>query len=153
MHYEQQALASATRMDLVIALYDGSIRFLYRALRAVEEDDVIERRFAVKRALDIFMYLQARLRMDIGGKPAEALADFYSAMFQATLEASHAASAERFKEVIACVKNVRDAWVVASRDPEVAAMMPHEYNPPPIDSAARLPAPAEGTSVTTAWRA
>src|ERR1039458_7504528 len=105
--YQQQALLSANGIELVIALYDGAIRFLYRAIQCVEEDDEIGRRAAVERAVDIIMYLQAPLRTDIGGKPAAAFADFYTAMFTMTLEASHVASSKQFAEVISDRKSTR----------------------------------------------
>jgi flagellar protein FliS len=124
--YQQQALRSANGVELIIALYDGAIRFLYRAIQCVEENDEIGRRAAVKRAVDIIMYLQARLRTDIGGKPAAALAEFYTAMFTMTLEASHVASPRQFEEVISCLRNVRDAWVVVNRDPEAQKLLPRE---------------------------
>jgi flagellar protein FliS len=124
--YQQHALQSANGVELIIALYDGAIRFLYRAIQAVEEQDEIGRRDAVKRTVDIVMYLQARLRTDIGGKPAAALADFYTAMFTMTLEASHVASRTQFAEVIACMRNVRDAWIVVARDPEVQQLAPRD---------------------------
>lgn len=124
--YQQQALQSANGIELIIALYDGAIRFLYRAIQCVEERDEIGRRAAVKRAVDIIMYLQARLRTDIGGKPAAALADFYTAMFTMTLEASHLASRSQFAEVIACLRNVRDAWLVVARDPEAQKLLPRD---------------------------
>jgi flagellar secretion chaperone FliS len=126
MNYQEQALAGATGVDLILALYDGAVRFLYRAIRAVEEEDVVERRFAVKRALDILMYLQARLRPDIGGVPAISLADFYAAMFKMTLEASSHASKEEFLGVIACLRNVREAWVVVAQDPEANRTLPRD---------------------------
>jgi flagellar protein FliS len=125
-NYQQQALAGATGVELVVALYDGAIRFLYRAMQCVEEGDVHGRRVAVKKVVDILMYLQARLRPDVGGNAATALADFYVAMFTLTLEASHVESVEQFQEVIACVRNVRDAWVVAARDPEAGRVLPRE---------------------------
>ncbi len=124
--YQQQALLSANGIELIIALYDGAIRFLYRAIQSVEENDEIGRRTAVKRAVDIIMYLQARLRTDIGGKPAAALADFYTAMFTMTLEASHIASNKQFEEVIACLRDVRDAWLVVARDPEAQKILPRD---------------------------
>jgi flagellar protein FliS len=124
--YQQQALLSANGVELIIALYDGAIRFLYRAIQCVEETDEIGRRVAVKRAIDIIMYLQARLRTDVGGKPAAALADFYTAMFTLTLEASHLASRAQFQEVIACLRNVRDAWLVVARDPEAQKLLPRD---------------------------
>lgn len=124
--YQQQALAGATGVELVVALYDAAIRFLYRAMQCVEEDDVRGRRIAVKKVVDILMYLQARLRPDMGGSVATALADFYATMFSMTLEASHIASKEQFEEVIACVRNVRDAWVIVARDPEAGRVLPRE---------------------------
>jgi flagellar secretion chaperone FliS len=124
--YQEESLAGATGVELVVALYDAAIRFLYRAIQSVEEDDTHDRRLAVKKTLDIFMYLQARLRPDVGGDAAASLSEFYSAMFQMTLEASHFNSAEQFRSVIACVVNVRDAWVVAARDPEAGKVLPRE---------------------------
>jgi flagellar protein FliS len=125
-NYQQQALQGANGIELIIALYDGALKFLYRAIQSVEEHDEIGRRIAVKRVVDILMYLQARLRTDIGGKPAASLADFYAAMFTMTLEASSIASAEQLHEVIGCIRNVREAWTVVAQDPEAQLMLPRE---------------------------
>ncbi len=126
MNYQQQALAGATGVELVVALYDGALRFLYRAMQSVEEQDVHGRRMAVKKITDILMYLQARLRPDVGGTVATSLAEFYATMFTMTLEASHLESKEQFEDVIALVRNVRDAWVVVARDPEAGKVLPRE---------------------------
>jgi flagellar protein FliS len=126
MSYQEQALSGATGVELIVALYDGWIRFLYRAAEACDADDVIERRYAVKRALDILMYLEARLRPDIGGEPARSLSDFYAAMFTMTLEASQSGSADEMRKVIACVCNVKEAWAVVAKDPEANRALPRE---------------------------
>jgi flagellar protein FliS len=126
MSYQQQALAGATGVELIVALYDGLIRVLYRAMQCVEENDAHGRRVAVKKAIDILMYLQARLRPDVGGSVAASLADFYSAMFTLTLEASHLESKDQFEEVISFVRNVREAWVAVARDPEAGRVLPRE---------------------------
>lgn len=125
-NYQQQTLMGATGVELILALYDGLIRFLYRAIQCVEAQDVSGRRIAVSRALDILMYLQARLRPDIGGSTAESLSDFYAAMFTLALEASHYESVEQFQEVIASVRNVRDAWLVAAKNPDANRVLPRE---------------------------
>src|SRR5947209_18026064 len=87
LNYQQQALAGATGVELIVALYDGLIRFLYRAMQCVEENDAHGRRVAVKKAIDILMYVQARLRPDVGGSVAASLAEFYSAMLTLDLGA------------------------------------------------------------------
>ena len=114
--YREHALEGASAVDLVVALYDGIVRFLYAAIDAVERGDADERRVAVKRALDIIIHLQARLRMDVGGSPAQALSEFYASIFAQILHASQSASAARFNHAIDCVRNVRDAWREVARE-------------------------------------
>jgi flagellar protein FliS len=117
--YQEHALDSASAVDLVVALYDGILRFLYAATAAVEQGDAEARRTAVKRALDIIIHLQARLRMDVGGRPAQVLSEFYASIFAQILQASQSASTQKFEHAIECVKNVRDAWRQVARDPDV----------------------------------
>ena len=117
--YQEHALDGASAVDLVVALYDGILRFLYAASAAVERGDAEARRTAVKRALDIIIHLQARLRMDVGGRPAQVLSEFYASIFAQILQASQSASAQKFEHAIECVKNVRDAWRQVARDPAV----------------------------------
>jgi len=115
--YRQHALEGASAVELVVALYDGILRFLHEAVAAVERGDVDGRRQAVKRALDIIIHLQARLRMDVGGRPAESLSEFYAATFAQILQASQAASKRKFEHAIECVQTVRDAWREVAKDP------------------------------------
>jgi len=117
--YREHALDSASAVDLVVALYDGMIRFLYSAIDSVERGDAEGRRVAVKRVLDIVIHLQARLRMDVGGRPAQALSEFYSSIFAQVLQASQSASKDKFEHAVECVKNVRDAWRQVAVDPDV----------------------------------
>ncbi len=116
--YKEHALDGASAVDLVVALYDGILRFLYAASDAVDRDDAVARRVAVKRALDIIIHLQARLRMDVGGRPAQVLSEFYASIFAQILQASQSASRQKFEHAIDCVKTVRDAWRQVARDPE-----------------------------------
>lgn len=119
--YREHALEGASAVDLVVALYDGILRFLYAAGEAVDRGDTVARRVAVKRALDIIIHLQARLRMDIGGRPAQVLSEFYASIFAEILQASQSASHARFDHAIGCVRNVRDAWRQVARDPDAVS--------------------------------
>lgn len=118
MSYQQQSVAGKNGVELVVALYDGMIRFLNRAIVATENGDVHERRVAVKRVLDILMHLQSRLRMEVGG-PAKTLAEFYAAIFALCLEGSRLSSPDRFRKAIECILKVREAWQQVAQDPEV----------------------------------
>ena len=122
--YREHALDGASAVDLVVALYDGIIRFLYAAIASVERGNAEERRAAVKRALDIIIHLQARLRMDVGGRPAQALSEFYASIFAQILQASQSASKVKFEHAIDCVRNVRDAWRNVAHDPDANSGSP-----------------------------
>lgn len=149
--YRERVLSIASGVELVIALYDAAIRFLHRAVECVEEDDVRGRRVAVKKAVDILMYLQARLRPDLGPAPAAALSDFYTAMFTLTLEASHAASKEQFLEVISYIANVREAWVIAAKDP--AAGRGRAREPRRTEDAYLPPGISDSEAAASSWSA
>lgn len=116
--YQMRSIEGLSGLELTVALYDGIIRFLHRAIEAVESGDVSRRRAEVKRALDIIIHLEATLRMDIGGQPAQALSEFYASVFAQILQASQSASKAKFEHAVHCVKNVRDAWREASQKPD-----------------------------------
>lgn len=145
--YQEHALEGASAVDLVVALYDGMIRFLYAAVEAVERGDTSGRRAAVKRVLDIILHLQARLRMDVGGRPAQALSEFYASIFAQILQASQAASKPKFEHAIHCIRNVREAWREVARDPAA--------NPQPVSPVFAGGALAESASDTAvrSWSA
>lgn len=130
MNYQQQSVAGMNGIELVVALYDGMTRFLYRAIQAIEANDIPERRMNIKRTLDILMHLQSRLRMDTGGSSAKALAEFYAAIFALCIDGSRLASTARLKEAISCIRDVREAWHTISHDPTVLATLQENQAPP-----------------------
>lgn len=153
MNYQQQAIAGMNPVELIVALYDGMVRFLYRAIRAIEANDVHERRLAIKRTLDILMHLQSRLRMDVGGTSAKALSEFYAATFALCIEGSRLASVERLREAIACIQDVREAWHIVARDPEVLRFLAAEQAKQPIRMVAPPPLSATEEAQPSRWTA
>jgi flagellar protein FliS len=146
--YREHVLDGAGAVDLVVALYDGIIRFLYAAITAVERGDADARRAAAKRALDIIIHLQARLRMDVGGRPAQALSEFYAAIFAQILQASQSASKPKFQYAINCVRNVRDAWREVARDPNINSASSRVLAVPSRSAASEPADAASGSSWT-----
>ena len=124
--YRGAALEGASGVELIIALYDGLIRFLGDAAEAAERGDVSARRIAARRSFDILIHLQATLRPDIGGRPAEVLAEFYASIFATILKASQAAAPGEFLHAIRCVRTVREAWQQVALDPSVESIMPKD---------------------------
>src|SRR3954454_5625590 len=116
--YQRRALEGASGIELTIALYDGMIRYLSDASGAVLASDAEGRRVAAKRTIEILIHLQSTLRMDIGGKPAECLSNFYAATLALVLQGSVEPSAEKFNQAIANIWTVREAWRQAASGPE-----------------------------------
>lgn len=149
MNYQQQTLAGMNPVGLIIALYEGMTRYLHRAIFAIERHDARERRIAVGRVLQILMHLQSRLRMDVGGNSARALSEFYASIFALCLEGSRLESAPRLREAIGCIRDVREAWSVAARDPEVLRLLGENQAPSAqVIAAARVPAEQSGSGWT-----
>lgn len=141
--YRDATLEGASGVDLILALYDGLVRFLLLAAAASEKNDVEARRAAVRRAVDIVVHLQARLRTDVGGTPAEGLAEFYASIFANILRASAIASHDLFIATIRSVRNVREAWQQVARDPTVRSVVPRDlqtYEERMEDASAAMPA-------------
>ena len=115
--YQAHKLEGASGVELTIALYDGIVRFMQNAIDAVDRNEVDRRRAAVKRAMDIVVHLQATLNKELGGEPAKALEEFYVAMFALMLQGSQSNSRKKFEQVIANVRNVREAWKQVAADP------------------------------------
>src|SRR5450631_900687 len=116
--YQRRALEGSSGIQLTIALYDGMIRFLRDASRAVLAGDVHGRRSATKRAIEILIHLQRTLKMDVGGKPAESLSNFYAATLALVLLGSVEPSVGKFDQAISNIWTVREAWRQIASDPE-----------------------------------
>jgi flagellar secretion chaperone FliS len=151
MNYQQQSLAGKNGVELIVALYDGMARFLYRAIQAIEANDISTRRNAIKRTLDILMHLQSRLRMDTGGSSAKALAEFYAAIFALCIDGSRLASTTRLKEAISCIRDVREAWHTISQDPDVLRVLQEKQSTGMLRMPAVIPA-VQGTA-SSSWQA
>ena len=115
--YQAHALEGVSGVDLTIALYDGIIRFMHAAIDSIQRNDPDARRAAVKRAMDIVIHLQATLDRNVGGGVAEVLSEFYTAMFALMLQGSQANSRQKFEQVIANVRKVRNAWKQVAQEP------------------------------------
>jgi flagellar protein FliS len=82
--------------------------------------------------------------MDVGGRPAESLTEFYASIFAEILKASQSASKAKFEHAIDCVRNVRDAWREVARDPEANPATP---------TLGAAHAPEIGPTAGTSWTA
>lgn len=153
MSYQQRSLLGENGVELVVALYDGMVRFLRRAIQAIDDGDVSTRRAAMRRTLMILIHLQTSLRMEVGGSPAKALAEFYAAVFALCLNGSRLSSKAMLNEAIGCILNVREAWSSIAHDPEVLWALSGKVDRAAMLAPLAMPADPQLEHVSSSWSA
>lgn len=153
MSYQQQSLVGKNGVELIVALYDGMVRFLRKAMQAIDDGDVSARRVALRGALNILIHLQSCLRMDVGGSPAKALAEFYAVIFSLCLQGSRLSSKTLLAEAIRSILDVREAWSAIAHDQEVTRVLSSRPDTAFMHIASQAAANAQQEHVASSWSA
>ncbi|CDM64922.1 flagellar export chaperone FliS [Pyrinomonas methylaliphatogenes] len=129
--YGKIANAETDRLQQIIMLYDGAIRFLRLAVTDIENKDLIAKAEHTSRALDIIAYLQAILDFERGGEVARTLDGFYGQISALVLRASATLDAALMSRAADLLVPVRDAWAEARASQLVASpvLSPHADQP------------------------
>lgn len=108
--YRVNAVETASPEQLTLMCYDGALRFMRRAAKALEDGDLAGANNATGRAQAIINELNVTLDMERGGEIARNLRDLY--LFVNRHMASGLASNEAplIRESIGLVRELRDAW-------------------------------------------
>lgn len=108
--YGRVANAETDRLQQIVMLYDGAIRFLRLAACSIETGDLQAKSEQTNRALDVIAYLQAILDFERGGDVARTLDHLYNQVAALVLRASAALDAETMRRAADVLVPVRDAW-------------------------------------------
>ncbi|MHC4237932.1 MAG: flagellar export chaperone FliS, partial [Planctomycetota bacterium] len=68
--YQETAVCTQSRGQLVVMLYEGAINFLKQAIADLERDDYASKGIRIAKATDIILELNTVLDMDKGGEIA-----------------------------------------------------------------------------------
>ena len=107
--YRQSAVLAASPGRLVVMLYDGARRFLHQAAVAMNEGQVPQSHYKLRRAENIILHLRDTLDME-QGEVAERLASIYRFCQHHLLQARAERSPEKIEQVSALLSELRDAW-------------------------------------------
>ncbi len=137
-----QAYAAATqtvaKTRQIVMLYDGVIRLLQQAKDAIRGKRIEERYHLLIKATDIINGLQACLDFENGGDIAPILHGFYSSIDSRIFSIHRTNSLETCDDVIADLKQMRDAWHEIDKNSSASA--PVENSPMPADPSTTPPA-------------
>jgi len=118
-----QAYAAATQpvapSRQIVLLYDGIIRCVQKAKDAIGEKRIEDRYNLLIKASELIGGLQGCLDFDKGGEIAKILYSYYAAI-DARIFAIHRSNSEaECDEVLADLRQMRDAWAEIDRSAEV----------------------------------
>ena len=112
--YRQIATQTAPPGQLVLMIFEGTLRFLDRALTGFEIEDPAESNMVVhnnvQRAQDIIRELNSSLNLEQGGEFAEKMRSLYDYFDRRLWESDLKKDRQGIDEVIRHVTKLRDAW-------------------------------------------
>lgn len=115
--YLERQVQSASPVERVVLAYDGAIRFLLAARRAIEEGNIEARFINNKKAADIVSYLMETLDTEQGGEIAQNLQRLYFYMLRKLVEVDVKNSTEAIDDVIGHLKKLRASWEQLAKGP------------------------------------
>ena len=108
--YKETSITTQSKGKLVVMLYDGAIKFLKLAIRAIEENDFESRNKDVQKAMKIIEELNIVLDMDIGGDIALNLRKLYNFMLNHLTQANIKNDKGMVEEVITMLETLNEGW-------------------------------------------
>jgi flagellar protein FliS len=108
--YRAAQTQTASPLELVVLLYDGALRFLADAERAMATHDLRSRATSISRAMAIVIELQATLDMTRGGAVAAELDRLYDFVQERLLATTRDNDATALADAQRVLAQLADAW-------------------------------------------
>jgi flagellar protein FliS len=119
--YQQVEVNTCNKLQLVVMLYNGAIRFLGEARTAIVAKNIRAKAVALDRALAIIGELQSTLQLEEGGEVAASLNNLYNYMNESLLLASAKMDERPVDHVIRLLKTLNSAWTEIAQKAERAS--------------------------------
>ncbi|MDI3534655.1 MAG: flagellar secretion chaperone FliS [Thermosediminibacterales bacterium] len=107
--YKQNQIQTAPQEKLVLMLYDGAIKFITIAIKAIEEKDIETANTNLLRAQDIMTELMSGVNFE-AGEVAKNFYTLYEYMHYRLMQANIKKDKNQAEEVLGMVKELRDTW-------------------------------------------
>lgn len=114
-HYKmlEDKVMTATREELTLMLYEGGIKFLNRAIMAVEKKDMTEAHAMILKSQDVVREFQ--LTLDHKYPISQELDTLYDYMHRRLVDANIRKDLEILNEVLGMFREFRDTWKEAMK--------------------------------------
>lgn len=108
--YRKTAISGASPLQLIVMLYDGSLRFMEAAKRAMQQGDLYAQNENIQRTQKIVAELLSCLDMEKGGEVAQNLFALYTWVYNRLIEANVEDSVEMVGDCIQVMSDLRESW-------------------------------------------
>ena len=110
MAYKTAEVGTASKLKLVIMMYDGAIRFLNECKKRIDAGDIAGRGLYISKAQRIIGELQESLNVPQGGEIALQLEQLYSFVILNLTKANVKGDKIAIDQALHVLENLRDAW-------------------------------------------
>lgn len=111
--YQQSHVRTSSRGDLLIALYDGAIRYAYAARQAIERKDPAAKGHAVSGVMNILQELAGTLHHHESAELCQNLKDLYTYYMKQLQQGGMKMDTAPIDEVIGHLSDLRAIWAKA----------------------------------------
>lgn len=108
-NYKKQEVEGATKGKIVVLLFEGTIKFLRIAMKAIDENNIQDAHNNIIKAENILYELMSTLNMD-AGEIASNLMKLYDFMIWQLVEANKDKDKAKIQSVIDLLIPLCDAW-------------------------------------------
>lgn len=108
--YKNNEVMSASKIKLILMLYDGAIKYLKLAEIAIDEKKIEKTNDNIKKAQDILVEFMSTLNFEDGREIANNLYQLYEYMYQKLIRANIDKDASVVFEVRGYLEELRETW-------------------------------------------
>lgn len=111
--YQQNHIATASREQILLMLYDGAIRFAKQAKQGIIDDDMDIKGRYIGKTLAIISEFATSLDHEVGGKIAADLDALYNYIINELSKANLQNTTEPLDIVVDMLQDLRNTWAEA----------------------------------------
>jgi flagellar protein FliS len=126
--YQTMQIMSSKPEKLILMLYDGALRFIQVATKALEQNDIEQAHKNLIKTQNILIELMTSLDLEKGGDIAFNLFRIYEFMHFTLVQANVKKNPEPVRRISAQLKTLRDSWAQAMKNKEMEKTNNHNNN-------------------------
>ena len=108
--YRHSEISTASKLQLIVMMYDGVIRYLEEYKKRLKEDDIAGRGLYMSKAQRVISELQESLNKKQGGEVSQNLENLYNFISSSLAQSNIDGNSANIDHSITILQNLRDAW-------------------------------------------